>query len=123
MRVLLQEHPNGLGLRGLGGGCVLLGDSCGSPKLSRRDADDPLESRTGFGLRSRQVRDLAQAKVAVSAQKLLRPFNASFRFCWLLQWEERPLTGKTVRFGEQGIADRQFLSICGCIHQHSARRH
>jgi hypothetical protein len=31
------------GVRSLAGSCGLLGDSCGSPELSRRDADDPPE--------------------------------------------------------------------------------
>ena len=33
------------------------------------------------------------------------------------------LTGEMVSFGEEGIADRQFLSIFGCIHQRGACRH
>src|ERR1700730_2602771 len=41
--VLLDQHANGLGVRVLVGACGLLWRSCGNPKLSRRDADDPLE--------------------------------------------------------------------------------
>src|SRR5258707_7369867 len=33
------------------------------------------------------------------------------------------LTGELVSVAEEGIADRQFLSIFGCIHQHGACRH
>jgi len=31
--------------------------------------------------------------------------------------------GKIVSLGKEGIANRQFLSILGCIHQHGACRH
>jgi hypothetical protein len=43
IRVLLDEHANGLGVRVLAGACGLSRYSCGNPNLSRRDADDPLE--------------------------------------------------------------------------------
>src|SRR5260370_35713222 len=33
------------------------------------------------------------------------------------------LTGEMIGLGEEAIADRQFLSIFGCIHQHGACRH
>jgi hypothetical protein len=43
IRVLLDEHAKGVGVRVLAGACGLSRFSCGNPKLSRPDADDPLE--------------------------------------------------------------------------------
>lgn len=55
-----------LGVRVLGESCVFLGDSCGSPKLSRRDADDPLEVKGKMALvrEAGAERDLRQAELA-----------------------------------------------------------
>jgi hypothetical protein len=39
IRVPLDEHANGLGVRVLVGACGVLRYSCGNPKLSRRDAE------------------------------------------------------------------------------------
>jgi len=33
------------------------------------------------------------------------------------------LTGEMIGLSEEGIADRQFLSIFGCVHQQGACRH
>ena len=41
--ILLEEQANGAATRFLPRTCGLLRDSCGNPKLSGRDADDPLE--------------------------------------------------------------------------------
>src|SRR6516162_6634191 len=56
----------------------LLGDSCGHPELSRRDADEALEVLTEHALaREAGVRgDLRQGEVA-ALQKLLRPLDAT----------------------------------------------
>jgi len=60
----------------------LLGDSCGHPELSRRDADEALEVMTEHALaREAGVRgDLRQGEVA-ALQKLLRPLDAA-RSCF-----------------------------------------
>jgi hypothetical protein len=50
IRVLLDEHANGLAVRVLAPVCGLLGFSCGNPKLTRRDADDPLEVKAELAL-------------------------------------------------------------------------
>ena len=53
--------------------------SCGEPKLSRRDADDPLEVKRKMALvrEAGLARDLRQAEPISSAQEVLRPFNAA----------------------------------------------
>ncbi|MEY2605308.1 MAG: hypothetical protein QOH31_3124 [Verrucomicrobiota bacterium] len=48
--VLLEEQANGPAARFLPRACGLLRDSCGNPKLSRRDADDPLEVKGKMAL-------------------------------------------------------------------------
>jgi hypothetical protein len=57
---------------------IFLGSSCGNPKLSRRDADDPLEVKTEMALirEAGAVRDLREAELAVCSQEELRSFNA-----------------------------------------------
>src|SRR3984893_15890183 len=79
IRVLLDEHANRLGVRVLAGACGLLRFSCGNPKLSRRDADDPLEVRGKMALvrEAGTERDLRQAKLTVSPQEVLCSFNAA----------------------------------------------
>src|SRR5260221_9198938 len=75
--VLLGEYPNRLGVRVLAGACELLSDSCGHPKLSRRDADDPLEVRGKMALvrEAGAECDLSQAEIVLFPQELLRSFN------------------------------------------------
>ena len=53
--------------------------SCGSLKLSRRDADDPLEVKGKLVLvrEADAERDLHQAELAICPQELLRSFNAA----------------------------------------------
>ena len=41
--MLLEEQVNRTRIRGLAGACGLCTDFCGSPKLSRDNADDPLD--------------------------------------------------------------------------------
>jgi len=57
---------------------IFLGSSCGNPKLSRRDADDPLEVKAEMALirEAGAVRDLREAELAVCSQEELRSFNA-----------------------------------------------
>jgi len=49
------------------------------PKLSRRDADDPLKERGKMALvrEAGADRDLGQTELAVCSQEVLRPFNAA----------------------------------------------
>jgi hypothetical protein len=65
VRVLLDEHVNGLGVRVLPGNCGLLRFSCGSPNLSRRIPDAPLEARGKMALipKAGAERDLRQAEL------------------------------------------------------------
>ena len=51
--------------------------SCGSPKPSRRDADDPLEVKGKFALirEADALSDFGEAEVAITAHELLGPFN------------------------------------------------
>src|SRR5258708_9302651 len=79
IRVLLDEHANRLGVRVLARACGLLRFSCGNPKLSRRDADDPLEVRGKMALvrEAGAERDLRQAQLTVSPQEVLCSFNAA----------------------------------------------
>jgi hypothetical protein len=57
----------------------MLSDSCGNPKLPRRDADDPLEVKGKMALvgEADAQRDLRQTELAVSPEELLRSFNAT----------------------------------------------
>jgi hypothetical protein len=59
--------------------CGLLGDSCGPPEPSGRDADETLEvMRERALVRKPGVGgDLRQGEVAASLQELLRPFDAA----------------------------------------------
>src|ERR1700751_1638936 len=52
---------------------------CGSPKPSRRDADDPLEVKGKFALirEADALSDFAEAEVVITAHELLGPFNTS----------------------------------------------
>jgi len=70
---------NRLGIRVLAGACGLLRFSCGNPKLSRRDADDPLEVKGKMALvwEADAECDLRQADLAVCPQEVLRSFNAA----------------------------------------------
>jgi hypothetical protein len=79
IRVLLGGQANGLGVRVLAEACGLLRDSCRKPKLSRRDADDPLEVKRKMALvcEAGPERNLRQAELAVSLQELLRSVNAA----------------------------------------------
>ena len=63
----LRSMLTGLGIRVLAGTCGLLRYSCGNPKLSRRDADDPLEVKGKMALvREADAEcDLRQAKLAI----------------------------------------------------------
>ena len=56
-----------------------LQDSLRNPKLSRRDADDPLEVRAEMALirEAGAERDIRQAELAVCPQEVLRSFNAA----------------------------------------------
>ena len=58
--------------------CVLLGDSSGTHKLSRRNADNPFEMKAKVALirEARAERNLRQAEPAVCPQEILCPFNA-----------------------------------------------
>jgi hypothetical protein len=40
IRVRLEAHTSGLAIPVLAAACALLRDSCGNPKLSRRDVDE-----------------------------------------------------------------------------------
>jgi hypothetical protein len=77
--VLLHQHANGVGVRVLAGACGLSRYSCGNPKLSRRDADDPLEVKRKMTLvrEAAAERDLRQTELTVSPQEVLRSFNAA----------------------------------------------
>ena len=59
--------------------CGLLRYSCGNLKLSRRDADDPLEVKGKMALvgETDVQGDLRQTELAVSPEELLRSFNAT----------------------------------------------
>ena len=61
------------------GGVLLLRDSCGTQKLSWRDADDPLKLKAKMALirEAGAERDLGQAEPAVCPQEVLRSFNAA----------------------------------------------
>ena len=61
------------------GGVLLLRDSCGTQKLSWRDADDPLKLKAKMALirEAGAERDLGQAEPAVCPQEVLCPFNAA----------------------------------------------
>ncbi len=61
------------------GGVLLLRDSCGTQKLSWRDADDPLKLKAKMALirEAGAERDLGQAEPAVCPQQVLRSFNAA----------------------------------------------
>jgi hypothetical protein len=56
-----------------------LADSCGSPKLSRRNANDSLEVKGKFAFvrEADAERDIHQAELAVCPQEVLRSFNAA----------------------------------------------
>jgi hypothetical protein len=79
IRVLLDEHANGLGVRVLAGACGLLRFYCGNPKLYRRDADDSLEVKGKLALvrEADAERDVHQAELAICPQEVLRSFNAA----------------------------------------------
>src|SRR5262249_3893959 len=76
---LHPENGKRVTLELLGGTCDLLGDSCGRPELSRRDADEALEVVGELALvREAGVRgDLHQGQVAAPLQELLGPFDSA----------------------------------------------
>jgi hypothetical protein len=78
-RPCLRSILTGLSVRVLGGACGLLRCSCGNPKLSRRDADHPLEVKRKLALvrEADAERDLHQAEFAICPQEVLRSFNAA----------------------------------------------
>jgi hypothetical protein len=60
-------------------GLGLLRDSCGKPKLSRCEADEPLEVKGELALvrEADAERDVGQAEVIVCPQEVLCPFDAA----------------------------------------------
>src|SRR5947209_19272560 len=63
----------------LGGACGPLGDSCGHPELSRRDADEALEVTGELALvrEAGERGNLRQGEIAAALQELLGPFDAA----------------------------------------------
>jgi len=76
---VLAEQASRQAARFLPGACGLLPDSCGNPKLSQRDADDPLKVKGKVALvqEADAERDLRQAEFGVPPQKVLPSFNAT----------------------------------------------
>jgi len=66
-------------IRVLAGVTFLLGDSCGTPKLLWRNADDPLKMKAKMALirEAGAQRDLCQGELAVCSQEVLRSFNTA----------------------------------------------
>src|SRR5262249_52099359 len=75
----LIGNGKGVAPRVLGEACCALGDSCGRPELSRRDADDALEVVGELALvrEAGDSGDLRQGQVAAPLQKLLGPLDAA----------------------------------------------
>ena len=81
-------NGKGVALRYLGGTCGLLGDSCGHPELSRRDADQALEVLGELALvrEAGAGGDFREGEVVAFSQELLRPFDAASEDV-LVRWE------------------------------------
>jgi hypothetical protein len=79
MRVLLEGQTTESAVQTLERACGLLGDSCWNLILSRRGTDDPLKVKTEMALirEAYDLRHLRESDVAISAQKLVRPFHPS----------------------------------------------
>src|SRR5215475_9617200 len=62
-----------------GGNCGLLGDSCGRPEPTRRDADQTLEVMREMALirEAGARRNLCQGEVAILLKELLRTLDAT----------------------------------------------
>ena len=73
-----QRTGKGVALQRLGEICVPLGDSCGRPELSRRDADQALEVEGELALvrEPDPRRDLRQGEVLGSLQEVPGPLDA-----------------------------------------------
>src|SRR3984893_15122959 len=67
------------GIQILARACGLLRFSCGNPKLSRRDAGDPLEVKGKIAVvrEADAARHLHQTELAICPQEVLRSFNAA----------------------------------------------
>jgi hypothetical protein len=66
-------------LRNEPGACGLSRFSCANPKLSRRDADDPLELKGKLALvrEPDAERDIGHADLAICPQEVLSSFNTA----------------------------------------------
>jgi hypothetical protein len=106
-----------LGVRFLVGTDLLLEDSCGNPKLSRRDADDPLKVQGKMALvrEANAECDLCQADFVLFPQELLRSFDAARDYVLMrCQPSGRPELPRKVRGADMGdgshLLQRQVAS-------------
>jgi hypothetical protein len=78
-RVLLEEHANRTRHLSSCRSLRTFARSCGNPKLTRRDADDPLEVKRKMALvrEAGAERYLRQAELTICPQEVLCLFNAA----------------------------------------------
>jgi hypothetical protein len=81
---LKSEEPFRKPDRSLGNDPGPLGDSCGNPKLSWRNANHPLEVKRKFALvrEARAQRGFRQAESAICLQETLGSFKAASDHIW-----------------------------------------